>query len=187
MLAVISVLYALGFSVDEITAGVEKASPVPGRMECFTNDEGVVVVIDYAHTPDALENALTSLKAICESKLICVFGCGGGRDKTKRKLMGALAERYADRIILTDDNPRDEPSDRIMKDILAGISGATTTTVEKSRANAIQLAINEAGKGDLVLVAGKGHETYQEIAGVRYPFSDRQQIRRLLGPGVRIR
>ena len=183
LLGVIAVLYALDFSMDDVMEAVKKVSPVPGRMERLGSDEGVAIVIDYAHTPDALENALGSLRQICEGQLICVFGCGGSRDSAKRKRMGALAERYADRIILTDDNPRDEPAEQIIDDILSGISATTKITVERSRAHAIALAMNHAGRGDWVLVAGKGHERYQDIAGVRYPFSDRQQVRELLGKG----
>ena len=125
-----------------------------------------LVVIDYAHTPDALEQALTSLRAHVRGRLICVFGCGGERDRGKRPQMAAIAERHADVVIVTDDNPRSEDGDGIVADILAGFERPQQRIVERDRGAAIARALQQAGEGDSVLVAGKGHEPYQEINGV---------------------
>jgi UDP-N-acetylmuramoyl-L-alanyl-D-glutamate--2,6-diaminopimelate ligase len=131
-----------------------------------------LVVIDYAHTPDALQQALESLRGHTREQLICVFGCGGERDRGKRAEMAAIAERDADRIIVTDDNPRGESGDRIVAEILAGLSNAQRAEVQRDRARAIAGAIESARVGDTVLIAGKGHESYQEIDGIRHPFDD---------------
>jgi UDP-N-acetylmuramoyl-L-alanyl-D-glutamate--2,6-diaminopimelate ligase len=139
-----------------------------------------LVVIDYAHTPDALEQALTSLRAHCAGKLICVFGCGGERDAGKRPQMGAIAERLADEIVVTDDNPRGEDGDAIVAQILAGFAHAQRARVQRDRAAAIALALREARAGDVVLIAGKGHEPYQEIGGVKRTFDDADVARRAL-------
>jgi len=128
--------------------------------------------VDYAHTPDALEQALQSLHDHVSGRLTCVFGCGGERDTGKRPQMAAIAERLADRVIVTDDNPRGEDGDTIVADILAGFSTPGTAEIQRDRARAIALAINAARAGDIVLIAGKGHEPYQEVAGVRHPFDD---------------
>jgi UDP-N-acetylmuramoyl-L-alanyl-D-glutamate--2,6-diaminopimelate ligase len=128
-----------------------------------------LVVVDYAHTPDALEQALTALRAHCAGRLICVFGCGGERDAGKRPQMGAIAERLADVAIVTDDNPRGEDGDAIVAQIRTGMRQAV---VERDRAAAIDLAIGQAGPSDVVLIAGKGHETYQEGAQGKRPFDD---------------
>jgi len=129
-------------------------------------------VIDYAHTPDALEQALASLRAHAHGRLVCVFGCGGERDRGKRPQMAAIAERSADIVIVTDDNPRNEDGDAIVAEIMAGFADKAAVTVERDRAAAIARAIGAAGPDDIVLIAGKGHEPYQEIAGVRHPFDD---------------
>jgi UDP-N-acetylmuramoyl-L-alanyl-D-glutamate--2,6-diaminopimelate ligase len=139
------------------------------------------VVVDYAHTPDALEQALSSLRAHCSGRLTCVFGCGGERDVGKRPEMAAIAESLADRVIVTDDNPRGEDGDAIVEQILAGLRRPELARVERDRAAAIALAIGEAHPGDVVLVAGKGHEPYQEVAGTRRPFDDLDVARRALG------
>jgi UDP-N-acetylmuramoyl-L-alanyl-D-glutamate--2,6-diaminopimelate ligase len=133
-----------------------------------------LVVIDYAHTPDALEQALKSLHAHAQARLICVFGCGGDRDRGKRPQMAAIAEANADLVIVTDDNPRTEDGDQIVADIRAGFARADAVIVQRDRAKAIARAVAEAGPNDIVLIAGKGHEPYQEINGVQYPFDDTQ-------------
>jgi UDP-N-acetylmuramoyl-L-alanyl-D-glutamate--2,6-diaminopimelate ligase len=132
------------------------------------------VVVDYAHTPDALEKALTTLRAAMqpEGKLICVFGCGGDRDRGKRPLMGEIATSYADHTVVTSDNPRTEKPERIINDIEAGLKAGSDYQVEADRAAAIALAVNMAAPVDVILIAGKGHETYQEIRGVRHHFND---------------
>jgi UDP-N-acetylmuramoyl-L-alanyl-D-glutamate--2,6-diaminopimelate ligase len=135
-----------------------------------------LVVVDYAHTPDALEQAIQALRPHTQGRLICLFGCGGERDKGKRPLMGAVAERLCDSVILTDDNPRGEDGGQIISDILAGIEKQEQIQVEPNRANAIRQAIAGAKAGDLVLVSGKGHETYQQYGELQLPFSDREQV-----------
>jgi len=136
-----------------------------------------LVVVDYAHTPDALEQALQSLRAHAQARLICVFGCGGERDRGKRPQMAAIAETNADLVIVTDDNPRAEDGDRIVADILAGFAQADAVIVQRDRAAAIARAIGEAGPNDIVLIAGKGHEPYQEINGVQHSFDDTEVAR----------
>lgn len=181
ILAVVSVLGLAGFPLERILEELDGIGPVPGRMEGFTRADGARVVVDYAHTPAALEQALASLGEDCAGRLVCVFGCGGDRDRDKRPIMGEVAERLATDVILTDDNPRSEDGDEIIEAILSGMAGRDTVTVERNRSRAIELALEKVGPGDVVLVAGKGHETTQEVAGRRYPFSDRQQVRSLLG------
>lgn len=136
------------------------------------------MVIDYAHTPDALEKVLTALRSQAKGKLVCVFGCGGDRDAGKRPLMGKVADALADRVIVTSDNPRSEDPDAIIQSIVADMTG--DYHIETERAVAISLAIESAKPGDIVLLAGKGHEDYQEIAGVRYPFKDLSVAERAL-------
>jgi UDP-N-acetylmuramoyl-L-alanyl-D-glutamate--2,6-diaminopimelate ligase len=135
------------------------------------------VYLDYAHTPDALRNFLHAVRQIEPKHLIVVFGAGGDRDKGKRPLMGQAAESYADRIILTNDNPRSEEPVKILNDILGGMSDKSRILILPDRKDAIQLALGMAGEGDVVVIAGKGHETYQEIGGRRMEFDDREVIR----------
>ena len=173
LLAVAGVLHALGEPADAIAATLSTLQPVPGRMNRLGGGRGQpLVVIDYAHTPDALEQALTSLRAHLQGRLICVFGCGGERDTGKRPQMGAIAERLADLAIVTDDNPRGEDGDAIVADILQGFARPQFAQVQRDRAAAIRRAVGEAGASDIVLVAGKGHEPYQEVAGIQHPFDD---------------
>ncbi len=182
LLAVAGVLLGLGWSLPRIAETLERLDPVPGRMNRLGGDAHVpLVVVDYAHTPDALEQALASLREHTGGRLICVFGCGGERDAGKRPQMAAIAQRLADAVIVTDDNPRGEDGDAIVADILAGIEDARAVEVERDRARAIARAIVQARPGDAVLIAGKGHEVYQEIAGVKHPFDDRQAARQALG------
>lgn len=175
ILAVVGGLLALGVPAADIATALRFASPVPGRMESVMGAHPTVVV-DYAHTPDALEKVLQSLREHVSGRLICVFGCGGDRDSGKRPEMGAIAARLADDVIITSDNPRSEPPETIIADIRRGI-GERSVVIEIDRHRAIRHAIHSARANDIVLVAGKGHEDYQEIAGVRHPFSDMQEVR----------
>ncbi len=158
----------------------ENVSQVPGRMEKIENKKGIHIYIDYAHTPDALERVLGSIREMNFKKVITVFGCGGDRDKTKRPLMGRAASMYSDIVVVTSDNPRGEEPHKIIEDILLGIDGKCELVIEANRKKAIEKALFMAEKGDVVLVAGKGHETYQEIKGIRYPFSDRDVVEELI-------
>jgi UDP-N-acetylmuramoyl-L-alanyl-D-glutamate--2,6-diaminopimelate ligase len=173
LLAVAACLGRLGFPFAVIRDALGALEPVAGRMNRLGGSGAQpLVVVDYAHTPDALEQALTSLRSHCAGRLLCVFGCGGERDAGKRPEMGAIAESLADQIIVTDDNPRGEDGNRIVEQIVDGLRHPQRAKVERNRAAAISLAIASAQAGDVVLVAGKGHESYQEIAGMRLPFDD---------------
>ncbi|WP_159017322.1 UDP-N-acetylmuramoyl-L-alanyl-D-glutamate--2,6-diaminopimelate ligase [Cognatiluteimonas profundi] len=175
LLAVAGTLHALGEAPATIARTLTQLQPVAGRMNRLGGNLGQpLVVIDYAHTPDALEQALTSLRAHVRGRLVCVFGCGGERDRGKRPQMAAIAERLADVVIVTDDNPRSESGDTIVAEILSGFERPAQVIVERDRAAAIARAVQHAGETDSVLVAGKGHELYQEIDGVRHPFDDTQ-------------
>ncbi|KQY49749.1 UDP-N-acetylmuramoyl-L-alanyl-D-glutamate--2,6-diaminopimelate ligase [Lysobacter sp. Root494] len=181
LLAVAGALYALGDSLAQIASTLSQLQPIHGRMNRLGGD-GIkpLVVIDYAHTPDALEQALKSLRAHAQARLICVFGCGGERDRGKRPQMAAIAEANADVVIVTDDNPRAENGDQIVADILAGFVHANDIVVQRDRASAIARAIGDARPDDIVLIAGKGHEPYQEIDGVKHPFDDTEVARNRL-------
>ncbi|HKU71191.1 MAG TPA: UDP-N-acetylmuramoyl-L-alanyl-D-glutamate--2,6-diaminopimelate ligase [Burkholderiales bacterium] len=180
LLGTLAVLLANGMPLRKAVRAVTALKPVPGRLQPLGGGAKPMVVVDYAHTPDALQQVLTTLRevldsrsAIHESRLICVFGCGGDRDRGKRPVMGRLAERLADRVVVTSDNPRGENPRRIIADIVSGTQGTTDEiVVEPSRRAAIRRAVAGARRGDIVLVAGKGHESYQEVRGVRRPFSD---------------
>jgi UDP-N-acetylmuramoyl-L-alanyl-D-glutamate--2,6-diaminopimelate ligase len=173
LLAVVAVLGALGESFERIVEAVSALHPVNGRMSRLGGHHGQpLVVVDYAHTPDALEQSLHAVRAHCEGRLICVFGCGGERDAGKRPLMGAIAERLADLAIITDDNPRGEDGDAIVAQIVAGLMHPEQAHVQRNRALAITEALHMAKPGDVVLIAGKGHETYQEGAHGKRPFDD---------------
>ena len=186
LLAVAGALYALDESPAEIANILSQLQPIHGRMNRLGGENGKpLVVIDYAHTPDALEQALSSLREHAPSRLVCVFGCGGERDTGKRPQMARIAERLADAVIVTDDNPRGEDGDAIVADILAGFERADSAIVLRDRARAIAHAIGGAGAHDIVLVAGKGHEPYQEIAGVKHAFDDTLVAQEQLDAGVR--
>lgn len=173
LLAVVACLGALGEPFARIVEVIAQLQPVNGRMSRLGGLHGLpLVVVDYAHTPDALEQALTALRAHCAGKLICVFGCGGERDAGKRPLMGEIAARLANVAIVTDDNPRGEDGDAIVAQIVAGMAAASAMAVERDRAIAIADALQLARPGDVVLVAGKGHETYQDGATGKHPFDD---------------
>ena len=175
LLGVLGALRALGVPLAEAAAVVPRLTPVPGRMDRVPTTAGQPeVVVDYAHTPDALDKTLGALRPLAAARggaLWCVFGCGGNRDATKRPLMGAIAERLADRVVLTSDNPRHEDPLAILDQIRAGLQAAPAAVIE-DRAAAIAHAVQQAAPADVVLVAGKGHEDYQEVAGVKRPFLD---------------
>jgi UDP-N-acetylmuramoyl-L-alanyl-D-glutamate--2,6-diaminopimelate ligase len=188
LLGVIGALRALGVPLAQAAAAASKVTPVPGRMQRLGAAGQPMVVVDYAHTPDALDKVLASLRPLARERggrLVCVFGCGGDRDPAKRPLMGAAAARGADRVILTSDNPRSEAPAKILADIAAGLPAearAHASAIEDRR-DAITAALRDAGADDVVLVAGKGHEDYQEIAGRRLPFSDAVVVGELLAAG----
>jgi UDP-N-acetylmuramoyl-L-alanyl-D-glutamate--2,6-diaminopimelate ligase len=182
LLVVLGGLRALGIPLADAVAVVPHLTPVPGRLQ-RVGDANLEVVVDYAHTPDALEKVLQALRPLAASrggKLWCVFGCGGDRDATKRPMMGAIAARLADRVVATSDNPRSEAPCFILSQILAGVVGKDQVDVIEDRREAIQFAIARADPADVVLLAGKGHEDYQEINGQRLPFSDAVEARAAL-------
>lgn len=182
LLATAGTLALLGMPWNDVLHQLELMQPVPGRMMRMGGDQGQpVVVVDYAHTPDALESALHAVRAHLDGKLVCVFGCGGNRDQGKRPQMGRAAELLADNVFVTSDNPRDESANKIIEDVVAGLEVPGKATIEPDRATAIQQAIANCKPGDVVLVAGKGHETWQEIGGQKIPFSDEVTIRNALG------
>lgn len=180
LLATLSALCVLGIPLKESLLLVSKCSSVPGRMESFRQEGMPTVIIDYAHNPDALKKVLYDLRSQSSGKLICVFGCGGDRDQSKRAEMGGIAEVFADRLFLTNDNPRYESEEAIIADIIRGIKKPACFIKEPNRRDAIIAAIDSASSNDVVLIAGKGHEEYQEIAGVRHPFSDHLIVREIL-------
>ncbi|MBX3607953.1 MAG: UDP-N-acetylmuramoyl-L-alanyl-D-glutamate--2,6-diaminopimelate ligase [Piscinibacter sp.] len=190
LLAVLGGLRALGVPLAEAAAACSVLTPVPGRMQRVDPSRAAdraalpEVVVDYAHSPDALEQALRALRPLARTRggaLVCVFGCGGNRDTTKRPLMGGIAQRLADRVVVTSDNPRHEAPGVIVAQIVAGLDGesAHVQVVEDRRA-AIRAAVHGAAAQDVLLIAGKGHEDYQEIAGVKHPFSDLVEARAAL-------
>ncbi|MCK9564257.1 MAG: UDP-N-acetylmuramoyl-L-alanyl-D-glutamate--2,6-diaminopimelate ligase, partial [Bacteroidales bacterium] len=178
LLAVVAAACAQGHSLDRVLALIPALKPVSGRMEIVSGPAAgrPQVVVDYAHTPDALEKALLALRRHCAGRLWCLFGCGGDRDTGKRPLMGAVAARLADQVVVTSDNPRSEQPDAIIADILAGMPGVDAV-VEADRHTAILNTVLAAGPGDTVLIAGKGHEDYQQVGGDRLPFSDQAEAR----------
>jgi len=173
--------YALwkGIEPEAIAEGLGSVR-VPGRFEVVHRGD-FAVVVDYAHTPDAIENVLKSARKLARGRVIALFGAGGNRDKEKRPLMGASAERHSDLIILTSDNPREEKPEEIIRDILRGIRERGKVLIEPDRKRAIGLALSLAREGDIVMILGKGHETYQEVNGVKYPFSDALVVKEILG------
>lgn len=179
LLAVLATLLASDVSLQQAVNVLTQVQPVAGRMQQVGGGNQPLVVIDYAHTPDALEKVLIALREQTKGRLLCVFGCGGNRDQGKRPLMGEVACRLADEVIVTSDNPRHENPAGIIAAIVSGMYG--NYQIERDRAAAITLAIKAAKPGDIVLVAGKGHEDYQDVAGVKYPFSDQEVVKQLLG------
>ncbi|MCU7914413.1 MAG: UDP-N-acetylmuramoyl-L-alanyl-D-glutamate--2,6-diaminopimelate ligase [Candidatus Thiodiazotropha sp. (ex Gloverina cf. vestifex)] len=176
LLAVLLVLLQRGWDLSRALHVMAGLTTVPGRMQLFSGDGKPSVVVDYAHTPDALEKALQATRVHCDGRLFVVFGCGGDRDRGKRPQMGALAEQLADVVFVTDDNPRSESSTEIIQQILAGMRHPETAQIESDRGLAIRHAIEVARPGDMVLVAGKGHEDYQLIGDQVLHFDDREQV-----------
>jgi len=174
----VATLLALSTSIEDIQRILSELRPAPGRMELYTADGQPSVIIDYAHTPDALEKALLSLKQHCQGRLWCVFGCGGDRDRDKRPVMGAMASKYADKLIVTNDNPRHESAEKIADDILAGIDGEVQVLLD--RGEAISSSIEDADDSDWVLIAGKGHESTQQVNDEYREFSDRDYVSKIL-------
>ncbi len=176
LLAVYSTAILLGAEKEEVLVGISELSAVSGRFEYIRGGKGLTAVIDYAHTPDALENILLTIRDIASSRqVICIFGCGGDRDKTKRPKMGAIAAKYSDRVFITSDNPRFEDPQEIIKDVQAGISPSMSSKVLSitDRRDAIRTAILTASEGSIIIVAGKGHEDYQIINGEKSHFDDK--------------
>lgn len=191
LLGTLAVLLASGVPLKRAVSALAAVKPVPGRLQPLGGGAKPLVIVDYAHSPDALEQALTTLRELLDSResrftnhdsrLICVFGCGGDRDRGKRPLMGQVAATLADRMVVTSDNPRGEDPRKIIRDILSGVRGAAgAIVIEADRRAAIRRAICGARRGDVILLAGKGHEDYQEIRGVRRPFSDAAVARKAL-------
>lgn len=179
LLGVLATLRGQGLSLEQAVAACASLQPVPGRMQQIAVAGQPLVAVDYAHTPDALVQALAALRPLAQARggrLWCVFGCGGNRDARKRPLMGAAAEQGADAVLVTSDNPRLEDPQAIVQDILAGMSA--DTPCELDRAAAIAQAVAAADARDVILLAGKGHEDYQDAQGVKRPFSDLQEARR---------
>ena len=186
ILQAVGILVQRGFPLNDLLKALKKFPGVPGRMQLINMDGFKVkdgyplIIVDYAHTPDGLQNALIAARSLTQEKLICVFGCGGNRDKGKRSKMGEVAARFADYVVVTSDNPRKEDPIEIIKDIEKGITFDSKIAVEPERSKAIQLAIAKAKKNDVVLIAGKGHEDYQILKDQTIYFDDREQARKAL-------
>ncbi|MDM8547447.1 UDP-N-acetylmuramoyl-L-alanyl-D-glutamate--2,6-diaminopimelate ligase [Candidatus Venteria ishoeyi] len=180
LLAALAALLCLKIPLSQALSALSEVQAAPGRMEAIPANKALLV-IDYAHTPDALTQALQALRPHCTGTLYCIFGCGGERDVGKRPQMGKIAEDFADRSVITNDNPRYEDPDAIIQDILSGMTN--TPTILPERTQAIRQTLLQSQKGDVILLAGKGHEDYQDIKGQRLPFSDRQQVLAYLKSG----
>lgn len=184
LLAALGALCALGYAFNDALRRLAGVSTVPGRMEAFGGQAKPLVVVDYAHTPDALEHVLSALREHTAGQLWCIFGCGGERDREKRPMMGKIAEQSADNVVITDDNPRRENPFSIIEDIISGIENPDAFYINRDRAKAIAHAIALSREGDVILVAGKGHENEQQIDGQTIPYSDRNEVALLLGEEV---
>jgi UDP-N-acetylmuramoyl-L-alanyl-D-glutamate--2,6-diaminopimelate ligase len=181
LLAAAGTLALLGMPWSQVLHQLEMMHAVPGRMHCMGGEaDKPVVVIDYAHTPDALEAALNALRAHLHGRLVCVFGCGGDRDQGKRPMMARVAESLADQVILTTDNPRSEEPSSIFRDMQAGLDRPADARIVEDRGAAIRQAVESGATGDIVLIAGKGHEAWQETKGHKIPFSDEAAVRAVL-------
>ena len=179
-LAAFAVGGVCGIDLDRMATSLGNIQSIPGRLELVPNRKHRKVFVDYAHTDDALRNVLTTLREICNGRLIVVFGCGGDRDREKRSLMGQVAAELADHSIITADNPRNEEPGAIALDIIDGFSEKKQFEVELDRRTAIEIGLRQIGRRDILLVAGKGHETYQEYKGTIVPFDDRETVREIL-------
>lgn len=180
VLAAVGALLGLDYALDEILKVLPKLEGPVGRMQRLGGASKPLVVVDYAHTPDALEKVLEALRPHAKGRLLCLFGCGGDRDRGKRPLMAEVVERLADGVWVTDDNPRNEPPSQIFDDIRPGFVAADKVRFVEGRGQAIAELIASASADDVVVLAGKGHEDYQEIAGQRHPFSDLQEAAKAL-------
>ncbi|WP_416306126.1 UDP-N-acetylmuramoyl-L-alanyl-D-glutamate--2,6-diaminopimelate ligase [Neptunicella sp. SCSIO 80796] len=180
LLAAISAQLCLGMTLEQIELVAPQLKSIAGRMEIFSSTNYAPLVVDYAHTPDALHQALVALRKHCTGELWCMFGCGGDRDKGKRPLMGEMAERFADHVLITNDNSRSESAQQIAEDILAGCQQPQKIQIELDRKKAIQTLMKQANKQDLILLAGKGHEDYQVIGDQRLPYDERHYVQQLL-------
>jgi UDP-N-acetylmuramoyl-L-alanyl-D-glutamate--2,6-diaminopimelate ligase len=182
LLAVLTVLGIMKIGIKEALAGIASLSSVNGRMQIFGGAHNKpLVVVDYAHTPDAMEKVLLTLREYCRGALWCVFGCGGDRDRGKRPVMGQVAERSSDHVVITNDNPRTEDPKQIVDDILQGLLCPWAVEVEYDRMAAINYAIHCAKENDVILIAGKGHEDYQIVGKESLPFSDQEVVIKALG------
>ncbi|HOJ13029.1 MAG TPA: UDP-N-acetylmuramoyl-L-alanyl-D-glutamate--2,6-diaminopimelate ligase [Deltaproteobacteria bacterium] len=181
IMAAVGACQAMGCTNEGISAGIAALTGVPGRMEPVPNRRGLTILVDYAHTPDALDTVLKDAKAFTKGRLIVVFGCGGDRDRTKRPVMGSIAAGRADLVFVTSDNPRTEDPEAIIGEILAGIPGGSNVHVEPDRAMAIARAVSEMRADDCLVIAGKGHEDYQIVGTTKIPFDDRACVRSFLG------
>lgn len=181
MLAAAASGIAMGMAMDEIKSGIENVKVLPGRLESINCGQDFLVFVDYAHTENGMENVLKALRQLRPKRLLTVFGCGGNRDRLKRPLMGRISCELSDKVFITSDNPRNENPIDIINEIKSGIEkGMDNYIIELDRFNAIKSALKEAEKGDIVLVAGKGHETYQILKDTTVPFDDREVVRRIL-------
>ena len=180
ILAALAGLDILGYPLTQAISLLPQLTPIAGRMEKFYESSQAMCVVDYAHTPDALHQALEAIQEHCTGQLWCVFGCGGERDQGKRAIMASIAETYADRIILTSDNPRSESVEAILLQMKQGLKDSSQATFEPERKKAIQLALQKAQANDIILIAGKGHETYQEINGQKLIYNERDYVQQLL-------
>jgi UDP-N-acetylmuramoyl-L-alanyl-D-glutamate--2,6-diaminopimelate ligase len=184
MLGVAGMGIALGLREEAVVQGLEAVTTIPGRLEVVNVAHEARILVDFAHTPDGLLQVLTSLKALPHNRIVTVFGCGGDRDRSKRPLMGNIARQYSDLAILTSDNPRTEDPERIIEEVVAGMgNGDGRYEIVPDRRNAIARALGLVGEGDILLIAGKGHETTQILGTVRHPFDDREVVREIVGKG----
>ena len=182
VLSVLGIALQLGISLSDAAGALTDVQGVKGRVEVVpTPGKDYTVLIDYAHTPDGLENVLSSVKGFCKGRLIAVFGCGGDRDRTQRPIMGALGVKIADLAVITSDNPRTEDPCAIIEDVAAGVGDAKNYVVIENRLEAIHYAMDIAEKDDIIVLAGKGHETYQEIMGVKHHFDEREAVAAYFG------
>ncbi|WP_417656469.1 UDP-N-acetylmuramoyl-L-alanyl-D-glutamate--2,6-diaminopimelate ligase [Pseudidiomarina aestuarii] len=187
VLAAMTTLCALKYPFAQVAAAVADLQPIPGRMETFTAPQRPLVIVDYAHTPDALQQVLQNLRRHCDGQLWCVFGCGGDRDRGKRPQMGQVAAQYADQVVVTDDNPRTEPPEQIVQDIMTGIHQRQHVQVQHGRREAVAAAIAAAAPQDIVLLAGKGHEDYQIIGRERIDYNERAWVAEQMQQSVEVR
>jgi UDP-N-acetylmuramoyl-L-alanyl-D-glutamate--2,6-diaminopimelate ligase len=181
-LAAAGLCITAGLDLHSIAQGLASLTSIPGRLERIDGPDDIMILIDYAHTDDALYHVLATLRPLCRGRLVTVFGCGGDRDRTKRPRMAAAAQAFSDKVLLTSDNPRTEPPQQIIDDILQGFSSdkRPQVTIEPNRRNAIAMALDQAQPRDIILIAGKGHETYQIIGDRKYPFSDKDVVQDIL-------